>query len=226
MGFVSLGLVPLVACLFLNWLDADYRNIDNPRLTRTLAWPMLTLALLGTLVTPAAAALYHYNDSKNVTGPALRLPITRADANKDIVLLNPNSMFFAILYPNVRATHHLPLSQAFYPLTSGQREITIRRDSQDSLVISPENGFMVEPQSYFVRPKALPLQVGHPIRLTHLIIDPLSMTRDGRPLRVRFVFPGGVDSSRYRILQCDRMQFIPFAIPAVGHKVTIPPCER
>ena len=226
MGFVSLGLLPLVACLFMNWVNVGFRNTDNPRLTPVLAWPMLVLALLGALVTPATAALYRYNDSKNVTGPALRLPITKADKNKDIVLLNPNSIFFAILYPNVRATHHLPLSQAFYPLTSGQREITIKRDSRNSLVISPENGFMIEPQSYFVRPRTLPLQVGHPIRLTHLIVDPLSMTQDGRPSSVRVIFPGGVESSRYRILQCDRMQFIPFAIPAIGHKVTILPCER
>ncbi len=223
---VSLGLLPMVARLLRQWAQQDFGSAQTALLTRVLAWPVFVLMMMSVIVIPATVMLYYYNDSKNVTGPALRLPITAEDADKNVVLLNPNSIFFANLFPYVRATNHLPMSNSFYPLASGQRDFKIERDAQDSLIITPVDGFMVETQSYFVRPRTQLLREGEFIQLTNLGIEPLSFTDDGRPLSVRFTFPGGVASSDYKILQCDRMEFVLFSVPAIGESVTIPPCER
>lgn len=225
-AFVALGLLPMVALLFKSWITHTF----NTRLAlyqhRAIAWPLLFLALLGVLVTPASAALYRYNDHKNVLVPALNLPITEADADKNIVLLNPNSIFFAMMYPNYRVNRQLPLSQSLYSLASGQRDMMIKRDSETSLLVTPEGGFMVETQAFFVRPKENRFNPGDVVELGYMMVEPLSFTDDGRPLSIRFSFLSSVESDSIRILQCDQLQYLPFDIPEIGQTVTIPPCER
>lgn len=227
-AFVSLGIAPMVALLLWKWTKQglDYLSPHESRVYRCLIWPIFVFAILGILATPISAVAFAYNDKTNVTDPASQLPILESDKEKCIVLINPVNVFYGILYANYRVNNGLPLGTNFYPLASGSKPLTVFRDSENSLTLTPERGFFSQPIAYFVRPKSKPLQLHHTLKFNGLSASPTTMTQDGRPLGVRFTFDQGIESSAYKLLQCKEMEFVQFELPQIGEKTTLAPCRN
>lgn len=219
--FVSLGITPFVAALLHHWLTGS----DPRTLTRWVAWPLVICLALGALGRTAAAFVMPGYDEKFIRSPALQLPTTHAAEPERIILLNPSSVLHAILYPLARVPVQLA-TPPLYPLASGTTAITITRDRPNSLLLTPEHGFLTEPAAFFVRRKDALFRAGDRLTFSGLQVEILNLNASGRPQQVRFTFEHALESPQLRFLRCEDLRFRNFHLPDVGETVVLPPCRR
>lgn len=224
LAFVSAGLVPLVVAVILD----RARGLSGGGIRRVLsdvvAWPAIVMLFLGFLLIPGLSGLYLLNHHKNVSGPASRLPVEGSIANQTVVLLNPNSIIFTKDYQSMRSWSGLPLSHRFFPLGSGQTVMTVKREGQ-TLLISPERGFLYNPIDFFMRPKNETFVPGQVITHGELVVQIETLTADGRPQSARFSFGKTLDSTSLSLVICERGAFVPMPPLADGESQTLQPCE-
>ncbi len=224
LAFVSLGMTPLVAGLILQWVGTSMGQRGQRPMAGILLWPVLIFTLLSLATLPTVSVLYRQHDRDNVAQPARQLPVTAADTERAVVLINPNSVFYAIFYPLARAYQGLPNPRAFYPLASGDRLMSLQRDGENSFLLSPEGGFLLEPAAYFMRSREEAFTVGQTFEFDGMTVAILSLLEDGRPATARFVFDLPLESGQIRLLHCADHRFLPLQVPPVGVTIQLAPC--
>ena len=144
-----------------------------------------------------------------------------------MLLLNPDSVFYAMFYPFVWNTAGKEQPGGFYPLaTSKNREMTFVRDSSDSFVLMPEGGFMIEPAAYFMRSKDEKFYEGQTIFYPKLTVTIMNTLDDGRPGAIRVELDEALESKKVKIIYCDSSQFLPLKLPSIGHEIRVPQCKE
>jgi len=226
LAFISLGITPLVASVITQWAFRSGKFSGQRDVAGILAWPVLLLTALSVATLPTVSVVYHDHDRSNVAQPARQLPISEQDVDSTVVLINPNSMFYAIFYPLARAYQGLPNPANFYPLASGDRSMTLQRDAEHSFVLTPEDGFLLEPAAYFMRSKSELFSVGQRFEYEGLVVEILSLLQDGRPATARFAFTKSLTSDDVRLLRCEDHRFLPVQLPPVGASISLAPCGK
>lgn len=224
LAFVSLGITPLLASIVIKWAFQSETPAKQRIVSGILAWPVLLLTVLSVATLPTVSVVYRDHDRSNVAQPARQLPITEQDVNSSLVLINPNSMFYAIFYPLSRAYQGLPNPRNFYPLASGDRSMTLQRDAEHSFVLTPKDGFLLEPAAYFMRSKSELFSVGQRFEYEGLEVEILSLLQDGRPATARFAFTKSLASDDIHLLRCEDHRFLPLQLPSVGATINLAPC--
>ncbi|MBU0754012.1 MAG: hypothetical protein KJ645_02665, partial [Planctomycetes bacterium] len=128
-------------------------------------------------------------------------------------------------------------------LGSSCNPIHIRRDDERTLVIRPEGGFLAAPGSQ--RPgreverilfdqhcgfqavdrlyrDSSPMTKGGRIELLGIAVEITEVTPDGRPAEAVFHFATKLENRFFQWLRWEDGVFVPFAVPAVGERVTLP----
>ena len=227
LAFVSLGIVPIVASILRCWAYNNAEGKAERFLIPFFAWPVLIFTTISIGVLPTISVIYRNHNLDNYYGPAMNLPIDSSDNETTVLLINPNSVFYAMFYPLVWNTQGKDQPGSFYPLaTSNHREMTFMRDSEVSFVLTPEKGFLVEPAAYFMRSKEEGFSEGQTIVYSTLTITIISVLEDGRPGSIEVKLNDSLDSDNVKLFFCEKRQFLQLKIPAIGHEIRVPRCEE
>ena len=103
--------------------------------------------------------------------------------------------------------------------------MTLYRESKNTVVLTPENGFMIDPAAYFTRRKDQPFYVGQRLVFTDLQLHIRALLSDGRPASMGVSVLDLDGFSKQRWLVCRNGQYTEFTLPAVGEQSFIPICE-
>lgn len=225
LAFVSLGVAPLLATIFQQWTSNQTYSLLHKRLSHFLIWPVtvLTIASIGML--PSISVIYNNHNQTNVEQPATSLPFREDISQTNVVLLNPNSVFYSIFYPLSRAYQGLNLPNSFYPLASGNGNILFERDSSTSFILTPENGFLSEPAAYFMRRKDEAFFVGQEFVFPAITMQIESLLDDGRPASLRVSFRNALESKKIKLVFCENNTFHEFTSPQIGESITLAACK-
>lgn len=223
----SIGAAGLIA----QWWDAYRQNLLSAgrawleRLSRGFA--VLTLAghlLLSPWLVPVnASSLLLLQPLKNSFDD-----VGAEAAGKTAVFVTLPDYFAMRLMRMTKSVAHAPMPETWRGLYYGPEPVTIARTGERTLVMDIEGGAMRLPAPTkqaldLYRSRATPMSAGDRVSLDGLDIEVLSVTDDGRPLRVRFDFAHPLEDPRYRYYHWVDNHFRPLQLPAIGESRTLPP---
>jgi hypothetical protein len=228
LAFVSLGTLSLTSAVLHQWVYGKFANKSDKRLSHIFLWPVILLTVISIGTLPVVSVIYRNHNLDNYFNPAIKLPITEADAGSTVVLINPNSVLYSIFYPLARSYEGLTQPASFYTMASSKkRELYLTRDARNSFVLTTESdtGFLAEPAAYFMRSKQDPFKKGQLIKYRGLTIEVLSLLEDGRPASIRAIFDRPMESENLKLIFCEGRDFHTLTPPALGESITIPVCH-
>lgn len=219
--FIELGLAPLTAAIIFPGIQKVGAVHD-----RIYAWIILILKCVMLPLTVMAPIIFNNIDVDTVVNPALKLPLTSADSDRTLIVMNPKHEPAGRLFHAIRLFHGLPNARSQLTLAGGAEPIVIARPDENGLIVSPQNGFIVTSGEKLMRSLSLsPFHVGDVLNLNDVDITILS-AEEGRPLSARFQFKQALQDNRYLFLRCDKDKFVPWTVIAVGETATLPACEK
>lgn len=221
--FVSVGAAGLIAS-FWNLYAVTLKGVA----VSGVAWfsrafggvMLLGHLLLSPLVLPLAAFSI-----------AFTAPIDRAFADvgpdaggKDAVFVSAPDYYSVKLMRAQKAKDGEPLPRRFRVLSFGAEPLVVRRTDDRTLLVTYEHGILSEPLLELYRDRRIPMAPGDRVVLAGLVIEVREITADGRAKVVSFAFDTPLEAPSFRFYSWEK-GFRPFALPAVGAEVRVPPAR-
>ena len=217
--FVGLGAMGLIV-LFWRFVFASQEPRPQYWPWRVMAIPMaLLFVLLHVFVAPALLVLR----ASNPIGPRrymqrlyIQLPFDADIEHQDLVVVNPPSAMHANYCLLLREFAGQPVPRAIRSLAPSFAPMTLRRVDQQTLEITPRDGYLNLFLDRLFRNEEHPLRIGEEVALARMTATVLSLTEDGRPATVSFRFERPLEDISLRWIRWQRDRFVPFTPPAVG----------
>ena len=137
------------------------------------------------------------------------------------MVVNPPSFFYGqynLLVPRF-AGKAAPASMLL--MAPGTSELSVERLSESSLTIEAKNGFHQGAFDDVYRASSRPIAEGYLVQLSDVRIEVLTVTDDGRPLKVEFTFEPSIDDEAFRWVRYESGRYVPFVPPVVGETTTV-----
>ena len=152
----------------------------------------------------------------------LKGPLDDEITDKTLVLVNPPSVFFALTSALAWAGNEQPMPMRMRALTSSLlRPVQVERPDDRTLVVRPEYGYLAWVFDRLFRNENHPFALGDRVELTGMTVEIRSLTGDGRPRDVAFIFSASLEDPNLVWLQHKEGRFVPFSPPAVGESVEL-----
>lgn len=164
-------------------------------------------------------------------------------ARQTVIFVNAPVHFFTSHLAAMRQGTSKPVPLRWRCLASGLYPVTVKRLDARTLTVRTEGGLIQDPGtrnvegeeisplvhwSYlgqhltqFVRPRGEAMRVGETLALTGVTLEVREVTRDGRPVEVRFTFDAPLESPDLRWLAWSEGRYVDFALPAAGASVKL-----
>jgi hypothetical protein len=177
---------------------------------------------------------------------AASLPSDASIESQSLIIVNTPSNFLRSYAALIHGLKGLPFPESDYVLGSGIHAMEVRRPDEHTLLIRPEGGFLARPGSpvpgkedelplfdvryihqWFDRlyRDDEPMPAGTRLELDGLTVEITKATEAGRPLEVAFRFHRKLEDPFFRWMKWENGGYVPFALPAVGETVTLPPAS-
>lgn len=218
----SIGAAGLLAC----WWDA-YAGVIKRALgsysLRFARFMVVCHLLISPWLMPAnAVGMVFYNALEHSFDD-----VGEEAVGRDAVFVTSPDYFAVRLMKMTKAVDQAPSPAKFRGLSYGPEQVTVERTAEKTMVLTYAGGAMHEPA---VTKQALelyrtikkPMHAGDAVQLEGLAIEVLEVTKDGRPLRVRFDFAEPLGSERYRFYHWVDNGFRALELPAVGETKVLP----
>ena len=215
------------------------------RVPARAAWAVLLVfhVLIAPLVLVGASARVR-SFGEVIQRAASSLPADPPVREQWVLIVNTPTAFVSIWGPLIQRLQERPGAARSLVLGSGIHRIEILRLDERSIRIRPEGGFLALPGAprpgheaaqpafdmRYMFPlfdrlyrDASPMRRGERIELTGVTVEIEAVTADGRPAAATFRFDRSLADSSLRWLQWRHGVYVPFALPAVGEPVTLPP---
>lgn len=150
------------------------------------------------------------------------VPSGPAVAHRTVVLVNPPADAFAGYLPMMRAASGRVLPGRLRWLTTAASAATIERLDDRTLAASLEDGFLSLASERMQRSARNPMPVGYTVHLGGMTVVVTAVTSDARPKSIRATFDAPLEDPALLFLRWTRDGYVPFAIPAIGERVTLP----
>jgi hypothetical protein len=95
------------------------------------------------------------------------------------------------------------------------------RESRDSLLITPQGGFLAHPLDRLLASPERSFSVGERIERPDYVVELRSLTPDGRPQQVAFRFLHPLESYAYRWFYWQGIKLMEFVPPGIGESMTL-----
>lgn len=176
----------------------------------------LVLRPLRMAATPAMGLVFDLAANTAPTDPAL--------ADQTLVFVHAND--FSAIYSYVKriaSDDYGPAPAAIGLMSTWWTDVTIVREDERTLVLTPEGGFLGRSVDHLLRdPRLSPFAPGDVLHHRAFDVEVRSVTEDGRPAVVAFAFPAPLESpAAGRLVTLTRDGVVPFAPPAVGSSLTL-----
>lgn len=202
----------------------------------------LVLAPLGLVL---AGALVQISDDP-LERAAASLPVGPVVAGQQVLIVNTPSAFVSLQILLMERASGRQVPPRTLILGSGIGPVEVERRGETVLAVRPAGGYLPPPgspipgrgaeQPAFDRHYAFPLldrlfrdsdplRLGQRIDLTGVTVEITALTPDGRPAEATFRFAKLLDDPELRWLAWRGGVYAPFALPAVGETVTLPPAR-
>ncbi len=214
-GVFTLG---LFARVVLAWLEGE--PLPSPALVRPyLAFALATHLVVGPLALGGTARAMVLLETGYATF-ARSLPEPPLPGSRTFVLNAPEIGFFG----NVQAlAAHLETGAARgYALANGNRNVTVRRESERALVLSCEGGFVASATDAITRSPASALSIGAAYPAGPLTLTITRHDAEGRADEARVEAPLPLDDPRYVWLAWRGERLEPVGLPRVGETLSFP----
>lgn len=220
--FPGIGAMPLVAMLITETFSGRVRGWFRGGVV-ALAGLLIVINLLiapSVFVWRSCGAVPVRRVEERISLPH---PLDPGVKKQTLVVVNPPVCFFMVFSILEMAARNEPLPRHTRVLAASLLQpVYVHRADDRTLVVTPDWGFLASPDERFIRDYAHPLKLGDTFRVTGMTARVVRMTRDGRPLSVRFRFSVPLEDSSLRWLQWKNNRFIPFTPPKVGQSLTLP----
>ena len=174
--------------------------IHVPFSASALPFTSRSMTLLAEVVDPLAADL--------PSGPRIR--------DQTAVIVNAPFTVFASYVQPMRAYQRKPRPEHLYWLASSACPTEVSRDSERSLVVTPDSGFLISAQDRHYRSNTATLSAGSVVALQGMKVTILHTTEDGRPASARFTFPTPLEDQSLAMFEFSAGHYQPWKLPAVG----------
>lgn len=226
LGYPSLGAMALVA-LFIHRVDArtDWSALSLRWRKATVAAAPLALVLhlvLSPLLLANGSYMMRYVEEGNLRANA---SLSREPQVKDqtFVLVNVLSDLSGVGLPVVRSSLGEPVPRHTWMLSATNQDVLIERVHASSIIVTPKGGYLMKPWANLFRQQSRePMRAGEKVRLSAFEAEVLSASPDGRPQSVKFTFSKPLNDPSLRWYAWEGGHFIPFTVPGVNQRATIP----
>jgi hypothetical protein len=226
----GLGAMGLLARLLADWFE------KAPWLPASRVWRAAAhvLTVVFILVHLIAAPIFLPLQSQGVARmsditlerPLLDLSAKTEIRGKTLVFMNPPIPFSVAHIPYVCEKLAVPQPKTVRILASGLTSpLTITRADQTSLEIEAQSGFIDQYFDQLYRGPSDPMTVGERVELSDMAVQILTVTKDQRPLKVRFIFNKSLEDKSLCFYQWQETRFQPFMLPDVGNSIQLPKVE-
>ncbi len=174
------------------------------------------------------------------------LPADEAVRGRQVLIVNTPTAFFPPMSPLLAVLEGRPVPDRILVLGSGAGiySTDVERRADDVLSVRPAIGFLAPPgiplPGHEAEQPALdlryalsfvdslyrddtPMRLGQRIELTGVTVEVTAVTDHGRPAEATFRFATRLDDPSMIWLEWRDGVYVPFALPAVGETVTLPP---
>jgi hypothetical protein len=107
--------------------------------------------------------------------------------SRTIAVLNTPSFLGSVVVGTYQAALRSN-PQPIYILGASEQTVSLTRDTVQSLLVEPTDGYLLEPTSLLARSPAEPFVVGEAFPLRDIRVVVKALTRDGRPQRIQLQF--------------------------------------
>jgi hypothetical protein len=148
----------------------------------------------------------------------------RDDALSDQTLIFLNGSDFAVSYTYLLRTldPDAPCPRRLAAVSSFFVNNELYREDADSLVVTPEGGFLARSIDRLFRDVGEGFSAGQRIESPDFTVEVLSVMPDGRPASVRLDFPTPLEDPRLRWVRFGADGLVEVRPPAIGERVLLP----
>jgi hypothetical protein len=152
----------------------------------------------------------------------LKGPLDNDIVDKTLVLVNPPSVFVVLTSALAWAGNKQPMPTRIRALTSSLlKPVQVERPDDKTLVVRPEYGYLAWVLDQLFRNEKHPFALGDRVELSGMTVEIRSLTGDGRPRDVAFIFDKVLEDSSFVWLKHKDGIFVPFIPPAIGESVEL-----
>jgi len=215
---VGIGGMGLMGMLLSAWLANERPPwVRSGRLS--LLWALAFMHLLmGPMLLPLRARAPS-DIARMVASADASIDSDPGVAERTVVLVNPPVDAYAGYVPIVRVATARPRPAHLHWLATGVSSVAITREDERTLRVRPADGFLSMSSERMQRGDA-PMPVGYRVELTEMDVEVTEVGPDGRPAEARMTFRVPLEHDRLRFMHWEDGAFRPFALPAVGERVT------
>ena len=161
-------------------------------------------------------------DYRAIEKPLLKLTQQYDIKDKNLVFINPAESFSVSFLPFFCDNHELsPPAQTHLIVSGLTPRITIKRIDDATIEVEPENGFITSDLDRLFRGSTHPMHIGQQIKAGDMQVKVLTLTEDGRPLRVHFTFPHSLEDESMAFYAWEGGGFVPFKPPKKGQMTSL-----
>ena len=176
--------------------------------------PVAAVLLVGrTAALPVFAQFFALGARHGPSGPEV--------ADQTFVFVNGND--FPVAYTGIirKAEGKVPAPRRVALLASMMTSFVAYREDQQTLVITPREGFLARPADCLLADPHPRFAEGERIARPDYVAEIRSVTDDGRPRQVAFRFHRVLEDPDYRWLYWGGAQLTEFPLPSVGESVSV-----
>jgi hypothetical protein len=211
----------LAEALVWSWSQLHCRS----RLRRVCAmFVVFWVGLVHLILAPVSGLLWpmlERSTSVELRAVARQLFTDPDSDNHTIAVLNTPSFFGAVLIGAYQAEVRSN-PQPFYVLGASVQTVSLTRDTVQSLVLKPTDGYLLEPTSLLARSPDEPFVVGQAFALRDIRVIVKTLTRDGRPQSIQLQFvPDQAQHIRWVAWDRRTSRFESVAIPQLNETLRL-----
>ena len=145
---------------------------------------------------------------------------------QNVILINPPDPFFLWHFTAIRRHSGLTPPRHTWSLGTGFTGLTLRRVDEFTLEVEVAGNLLSQPAAGFFRHANKPLHEGWTRKLSGVVYTVTEISSDGNPKKFRVRCDRSVDSGEYLWLRWENREFVPWAPPANGNRIFIPPVSH
>ena len=151
----------------------------------------------------------------------IRVPFDAGVEEQDVIVVNAPEPMLAGYLPILREVEGNPAPRRTRVLAPGVPSVVMVRMDRRTLAIRPENGYLVTPGEWLLRPRHKPLSVGDRVDLAGMSVEITELTNDGRPAEAVFRFDLPLEDPALCWIRFGENGFERFTPPEVGAEMEL-----
>lgn len=145
-----------------------------------------------------------------------------AGPEQHLLIVNVPAYYWVNVLLGIRRSQGKEVPDHVRVLHAGVDSITVSRPTASTLSVHAPEGFVSTPVDEVYRARHVRFKEGELLPLSGVLIRVDSVNEEGMATKVTFRFGRAVTDDRYRFVSWSGTGFRPFALPAVGERLTVP----